>query len=255
MDQENQNVLDLREETNQNGYLAKKEGGLKRRASDLGSLGLKLYSGRNAAREARDKINEVREIFSSTGQAHAKKRIQGFVASEIGHSEEVQKIFHLRNKFTQKADEIQALMSDKNFKRRNQLEGGSIFLMIGTAIFFDTLQAGLILIPFVGWILSSFVSIFAWLTFYTWTSIKGWGLSDTAKGALIKWAKRSKWFIPVMEFFPIINAIPLWTFGALLQVAILKADDAAYNASFGKIDMKKLAEIAKKHRNLARDVT
>jgi hypothetical protein len=142
------------------------------------------------------------------------------------------------------------MLEGKPFQKRNQLEGGSIFLMIGVAMFFDAIQIGLTFIPFIGWILSSLLNIFAWLTFYVWTSIKGWGLADTAKSTLIKWAKKSKWLVPLIEIFPIVNAVPAWTFSALLQLAILKADDAAYNASRGRIDMKVVQTLTKKHQKI-----
>lgn len=112
--------------------------------------------------------------------------------------------------------------------------------MLVVAIFFDTIQAGLLLIPFVGWLLSILLSIFAWLTFYFWTSIKGWGLSDTIKQMILNWV------VPFIELIPILNAFPTWTLKVVLSYSFLKAEDALYNVSGGKADVEKLANIYKK---------
>ncbi len=134
-----------------------------------------------------------------------------------------------------KAGDIQ-----KKFEKRNRAHPTTFVLMLGVAIFFDALQALFLLIPFLGWILSSVISIFAWLTFYTWTSIKGWGLSDTLKQILVNWA------LPLIEIVPILNTFPTWTLKVILSYSFLKAEDALYNVSGGKADAEKLENLLRK---------
>lgn len=139
-------------------------------------------------------------------------------------------------------EKLQADVSkiEKKIEKRNRAHTSTFILMLSVAIIFDIVQGGLVAIPFVGWILSSLISIFAWLTFYVWTSIKGWGLSDTVKQAIVTWA------IPFVEIIPILNVLPAWTLKVVLSYSFLKAEDALYNATDGKADIEKLMEIYKK---------
>ena len=84
----------------------------------------------------------------------------------------------------------------KKFEKRNRVHFKDYFLMIFTSLIFDSIQALFSTIPILGWALSSLVSLFAWLTFYVWTSIKGWGLSDTVKQMAVQY------FIPLIEVVP-----------------------------------------------------
>lgn len=128
----------------------------------------------------------------------------------------------------------------KKFEKRNRAHTTTFVLMLCTAIFFDGLQAIFLLIPFLGWLLSSLVSIFAWLTFYTWTSIKGWGLSDTLKQIIVNWV------LPLIEIVPILNVLPTWTLKVVLSYSFLKAEDVLYNTSGGKADAEKLANLLRR---------
>ena len=140
-------------------------------------------------------------------------------------------------------EEIQKIGAKIENKERHRVTSTSAGLMIGTAIFIDFLQALLSLIPFVGWILSALISIFAWPTFYVWTSIKGWGMSDTVafKGLIKKltpWIAR--WIAPLIELIPIVNIVPTWTVSVSLQLAFLKAEEALYDATKGRADWEKI---------------
>ena len=84
------------------------------------------------------------------------------------------------------------------------------------------------------------ISIFAWLTFYVWTSIKGWGLSDTLKQIIVNWA------LPFIEIIPILNTLPTWTLKVVLSYSFLKAEDTLYNVSGGKADAEKLENLLRK---------
>lgn len=128
----------------------------------------------------------------------------------------------------------------KKIEKRNRVKKSDVMLMVGVALLFDGIQALFLLIPLLGWILSSLLSIFAWLTFYLWSSIKGWGLSDSAKQFLVQWA------IPFVEVIPVLNALPTWTLKVVLQISFLKAEDAIYNASGGRADLEKLERLYKK---------
>ncbi len=136
----------------------------------------------------------------------------------------------------ERAQKVRAQMAESvaRFERRNRVTITTVILMLSVAGFYDLLQFILDWIPFVGWILSFFVGIFAWLTFYTWTSIKGWGFSDTAKKWIV-WLLQGLSIIPVLNFGPEIMA------GVLLTILIVKSDDFVYNRTKGRVD----AEIIK----------
>ncbi|MEK7584919.1 MAG: hypothetical protein AAB455_00130 [Patescibacteria group bacterium] len=132
----------------------------------------------------------------------------------------------------------------QEFEKRNRVEFSSAFLMVSAAVIFDLVQVFLVSIVYVGWIASFFFSIFVWLTFYLWTSIKGWGLSDTVKQAFIMWV------LPPMEELPIFNALPIWTLRVVLQISWLKAEDTLYNKTHGRVDAEKLIKRLEKGRYL-----
>src|SRR5688572_20772735 len=96
----------------------------------------------------------------------------------------------------------------KNVEKRNRVKESDFILMMGTALFFDTLQALLSAIPIIGWVLSSLVSVFAWLTFYVWSSAKGWGVSDSVKQLITKTA--IQYALPLFEIVPGANVLPIW---------------------------------------------
>lgn len=82
--------------------------------------------------------------------------------------------------------------------------------MIVTALFFDTIQFGADLInfiPFVGfifaWVISSGVSIFAWLTFFLWFRLAGTKFDSKIVATTV-----GAFFI---ELIPLLNALPAWT--------------------------------------------
>lgn len=134
--------------------------------------------------------------------------------------------------------------ASKNFERRNRVTDTTIFLMLFVSLLYDSFQFGLNFIPFVGWILSFLVGIYAWLTFYVWTSVKGWHFADTVVKSGLKgfayFLSKNKWIIryvlPVIALIPIVNSIPEVTAGTILTLLIVKSEDYAYNKSQGRID-------------------
>ncbi len=127
-----------------------------------------------------------------------------------------------------------------SFEKRNRVTFATSFLMIGTSILYDGIQIILALIPIVGWILSFLVGVFAWLTFYLWTKIKGLDISNGTKKIIIKWVT------PGIELVPILNALPTWTLRTFLLLSTIKAEDTLYNASRGKLNIEKLTTLKKK---------
>jgi hypothetical protein len=82
-------------------------------------------------------------------------------------------------------------------------------LMIGTAALFDTFQFILNLIPVVGQMLSVIiVTIPAGLAFWLWFKIAGGSFSKTRQITL------GSGFL--IEFTPVINALPAWTAAVLI---------------------------------------
>lgn len=102
----------------------------------------------------------------------------------------------------------QAIMSSgvaPEQKPEPKINSGSAYLMVGTAFFFDVFQTLLNVIPVIGQILSMFVTGIAWGTFKLWFHIKGVKFSQTKT--------------MIVEIFPVINVIPVWTVSVLLAVA------------------------------------
>lgn len=130
--------------------------------------------------------------------------------------------------------------SQKRFQKRNRVSKVDTILMVSVALIFDLCQIGLEAIG-IGWLFNWIISIFAWCTFYVWTSIKGWGWSDTMKKVAINWG------IPLMEIFPFLNDIPAWTLRVMFQIAIVKAEDAVYNLSQGKADIENIKKFGIKY--------
>ena len=95
--------------------------------------------------------------------------------------------------------------------------------MLGTAIFFDTLQMFLNFIV-IGIIVNPvLVTPLASLTFYLWYKIKGVGLSDSAKRFAVF---LTGFFI---ELIPILNILPGLILSTLVMITIVRAEDKAEN--------------------------
>lgn len=142
---------------------------------------------------------------------------------------------------------------EKKFERRNRVHIKDVILMVMTAVFYDTLQAIFGWIPYVGWIMAGLIGMYAWLTFWIWTSMKGWGVSDTVKQVIFSPQNTKKfivkWLMPLIELVPIINIVPIWTARTIIQLAFLKAEDALYNSTGGKVDAENLIELRKSLMN------
>lgn len=120
--------------------------------------------------------------------------------------------------------------SASRFEKRNRVTETTVILMLAVAGLYDLMQFGLNFIPVIGWILASLVGVWSWLTFYTWTSIKGWGSADTLKKWVVKYG------LPILGIAPIGNWGPEITIGVFFTIAIVKSDDFIYNKTQGKMD-------------------
>ena len=104
----------------------------------------------------------------------------------------------------------------ENKYRINWIIGG---IMIGVAALYDATQ-GLIefsLFGF-GFTVNWIISVWAWLTFYTWFKIYGVSFLNFRRGATLN----SSFLI---ELFPILAVIPSWTLAVLLLVLSVRAED------------------------------
>jgi hypothetical protein len=104
---------------------------------------------------------------------------------------------------------------------------GTVFLMAGTAIFFDLLQIILDLIPFVGWIISPLVGFIGSFTFFLWFKTKGVQFNKLKNAAALGGSF-------VFELVPILNALPAQT-GAVLWI-IGKEKAKKYIPALEKVD-------------------
>src|SRR3989344_3847687 len=143
----------------------------------------------------------------------------------------------IQNKFTK----VGSLMKESaaRFEKRNRVTKITIVLMVVVALFYDLVQFLLNLIPFAGWILAGLVGVWSWLTFYTWTSIKGWGMSDSIKKFIV-----SK-VLPFIGCVGVLNVGPEITAGVIFTILIVKGEDVIYNMSGGKLDKEVLIEGSK----------
>lgn len=94
--------------------------------------------------------------------------------------------------------------------------------MIVVALFFDVIQFGadlMTFIPFVGfilgWVVSSGVSLFAWLTFFLWLRLSGTKFDTKIVATTI-----GAFFI---ELIPVLNALPAWTLSIVLIILMQKS--------------------------------
>ncbi len=139
----------------------------------------------------------------------------------------------------------EATKTAEKIDKRNRVTKTTIVLMVSTAILFDAIQVLFLLIPFLGWLVAAIISIYAWLTFYVWMSIKGWGMSDSVKKITVAW------LFPFLETIPILNVLPVWTLRVIMQLFIVKAEDVLYNATQGKVDLEKMDKFYEEYKKVA----
>lgn len=93
-------------------------------------------------------------------------------------------------------------------------------MMICVALFFDALQI-LATVAVIGVVIGPLVSLFAFLTFFTWFKIKGIPFVAGRKRVGV-------WVLTgLAEFLPLLGAIPAVTLGIIAVILITKAEDKA----------------------------
>ncbi|MEK7567654.1 MAG: hypothetical protein AAB513_01905 [Patescibacteria group bacterium] len=96
------------------------------------------------------------------------------------------------------------------------------FFMVSVAIIFDLLGFGLAFIPVAGWLMASAVGVVAFLTFFLWFTFRGAGYNSTRKVAI-----SGGGFL--VEFIPLLNALPAWTLSTSLMIMVVKGEDLFEN--------------------------
>ncbi len=110
-------------------------------------------------------------------------------------------------------------------KEEIRIPGGTAMLMLGTAFFYDTLQALFNLIPFLGWMLASLLVLFSFLTFnVVWFRIRGIYFMESALGKYLIF-RLIKGFIPFIEIMPGLQMFPGITIFVLIVIIETRFDD------------------------------
>lgn len=132
------------------------------------------------------------------------------------------------------------MAEEENKKRRiGNMQG---VFMIGVALTIDGVQVLLDMV-FIGLILDSFISIFAWMLFWFW-----FRLNDVSflrgKAALLRLVAISG--AGIIEIIPLVNDIPSWTFAVAIMLATIAIEDSVKNISFiNKFGINKVAGLNK----------
>lgn len=113
-------------------------------------------------------------------------------------------------------------------KPQSSLSGGTIVLMILTALFFDGLQIALEFVFGLGLVVDSFVSIFAIFTFTVWFKMHDISFVNPKRLA----AMGGGFFI---EVIPGLNALPVWTAAVWYTISTTKIAEVAEKVPGGKV--------------------
>lgn len=128
-------------------------------------------------------------------------------------------------------------MDEEKRQRIGNMQGA---LMIAVAATVDGIQFLLNFIPFVGWIFTALISIFAWLTFFVWFKFNGVGFLE-GKAAVLKFSLI--FGVSILEIIPVLNDLPAWIAYIVLMILIVRAEDVMYNKIGG---IKKMPKILSK---------
>ncbi|MEK7531949.1 MAG: hypothetical protein AAB545_03425 [Patescibacteria group bacterium] len=113
---------------------------------------------------------------------------------------------------------------NSQIEKRERISKGKAFLLYVVSLLFDVVQGLLNLIPFVGWVASSFLGIIGILLFFLWFKMLGVKFSDTKEKFLTTTA------INLITIIPILGALPERFFGTILIIKAVRKEDALYNA-------------------------
>lgn len=108
-------------------------------------------------------------------------------------------------------------MDDSFFSFEPKINPSTKWFMVGVAVFFDTLNALIQLIPVAGQIMAVCLGIFAELLFWFWFTING--VTFNTKKALRFFGTN------ILEWIPLVNALPALTTSVILTLHQVKKDD------------------------------
>jgi hypothetical protein len=94
------------------------------------------------------------------------------------------------------------------------------FLMVGLALIYDGLQAlvEVVSLGFLGWLINPLIDFWAFLTFFTWFTLKGAGFVKPGKAITLGSSS-------FLEMIPYFNDLPVWTAGVIIMIAQTDAED------------------------------
>ncbi len=136
-------------------------------------------------------------------------------------------------------------------EKRIRIGGMQGLFMIGVALTIDGVQFLINLIPIVGWMIVSILSVGVSLMFWTWFKLNGVSFIK-GKTALLRVAALSVGTF--VEIFPIFNSIPAWTAVVGITVITVILEDKVQNIGIlNKFGINKIIGL-KSRQNKNKDV-
>ena len=108
-------------------------------------------------------------------------------------------------------------------QKRNRIPSIVGAFMLGVSLLFDGFQGGLDIIPFAGWLLADAVGCVGLLTMFLWFTFRGVKYGGSAKKTILNFSTA------IIEFVPLLNALPALTLSTAMMIAMTKTEDTAFN--------------------------
>lgn len=124
-------------------------------------------------------------------------------------------------------------MPEKTIEKKQRIGNTQGVLMIGVAVVVDFVQ-GLLTAGIVGLIVSTFISIFAWLMFFLWFKLNSIGMLDSGARLAV-----TIWGGAFIEMIPVINVLPAWTISVAIMLFIVRSEDVIFNKTGKNIQLQK----------------
>lgn len=122
-------------------------------------------------------------------------------------------------------------MPENVLQKRERISREQAWMLRSVALFFDVIQAStklLYVIPFIGFIavpIGILISIAAAFTFWLWFALlDAGGIGKHALGKLLL-----RYGSQLIEFIPILNALPGWIVSTEIRIQMVKHEDREYN--------------------------
>ena len=141
-------------------------------------------------------------------------------------------------------------MAEENKKRRIGAMQGTVMIFVALAI--DGVQFLINLIPLVGWLFVSILSVGVALMFWTWFKLNGVSFIK-GKTALLRVTALSVGTF--LEVFPLFNSVPAWTFAVGITVITIILEDKAQKIGISNLlsPSKRLGRNASKNGRIKRN--